>query len=308
MCLAQGTFTNRPGRARCQTPGPWPCARCPRCTCSRNTANRQPGQAGGERGGGEGVGCPNCVSHLGVALQKREPQFGNKRKGREGDNKQMRGMRENPLQGLRTRQSPVQSSRPPPATHFLHTLGDRGPGRAGACHSGRAGAQGPLFPAGVRAEREGAGRKAARLLGWCGRPGHVKSTPARGPEATPAPRPPVTCEVQVLYVAPLYPRHQLWKAWMLYFTYRDLGFQPFAQPRSRTALKPLKPSFARPPPDELVLNDQVSRGNMSGGQGEPYITDKETSCTHIGGGSSAFLQTTRQMNGLRAGTWVLMHL
>lgn len=29
--------------------------------CSRNTADRQPGQAGGDRGGEKSVCCPNCV-------------------------------------------------------------------------------------------------------------------------------------------------------------------------------------------------------------------------------------------------------
>lgn len=52
----------------------------------------------------------------------------------------MRGMKGNPLQGLRTRQSPVQSSRLPPATHFLHTEGTEALGRGRGLHSGRAGA------------------------------------------------------------------------------------------------------------------------------------------------------------------------
>lgn len=49
--------------------------------CSRNTANRQPGQAGGERGGEKVYAALTVFSRLGAALQKREPQFENKKKG-----------------------------------------------------------------------------------------------------------------------------------------------------------------------------------------------------------------------------------
>lgn len=95
----------------------------------------------------------------------------------------------NPLQGLRTRQSPVQSSRLPPATHFLHTRGQRPWGGQGLATVAELGLRGPFFQLEVEQKERGAGGRqpgSPRLV-WP--PRSVKSTLARGPEATSAPRP-----------------------------------------------------------------------------------------------------------------------
>lgn len=138
--------------------------------CSRNTADRQPGQAGGDSGGEKSVCCPGFLAWVQLC---RKGNLSLEKKGRQGDSKQVRGMR-SPLQGLSARQSPVQSSRLPPATHCLHTRGQRprgGQGLAQAHAVAELGLKSPFFLLEVEQKERGAGGRQPSSSRWCGRPG-----------------------------------------------------------------------------------------------------------------------------------------
>ena len=76
---------NRPGRARCRTPGPWPCARYPGCTLQQKHSRPSARGRQGETGEGREVyAALTASSRLGAALQEeREPQF--EKQEEEGD-------------------------------------------------------------------------------------------------------------------------------------------------------------------------------------------------------------------------------
>ena len=68
----------------------------------------------------------------------------------------------------------------------------------------------------------------------------------------------LTCEVQVLYVASLYPFHQLWNPDVVLLHDRNLGFQLLVLGRSHIPLEAAEALFVHPPSDEPVFNDEVS--------------------------------------------------
>lgn len=86
----------------------------------------------------------------------------------------MRGMR-NPLRGLGTQQSPVRSSRLLPATHFLHTRGQKPRGGWGLAQGGHTVAElGLRTPSSSWKKSRNRGEweeGSPAPLGWCGRPG-----------------------------------------------------------------------------------------------------------------------------------------
>lgn len=238
----------------------------------------------GETGEGRKVyAALTAFSCLGAALQKREPQL-EKKKGREGDSKQVRGMR-SPMQGLSTRQSLAQSSRLPPATHCLHTRGHRPRGgwELAQAHAvaGRAGAQEPLLPAGSRAERE-EGREEgspAPLAGVVAPESEVHA--GKSPRGRPCPM-----------SSPAKSKSSMWHRSilatssgmrMLYFsTTAILASSSLSSAAVTYRLKPLKPSLCAHLLMNLSLMMRFPRGNMRVGQGD-------TAAPMLGGGSSTFL-------------------
>lgn len=180
----------------------------------------------------------------------------------------MRGMR-NPLQGLRTRQSPVQSSRLPPATHFLHTRGQRPWGGQGLATVAELGLRGPFFQLGLEQKERGAGGR---------QPGSPRLV-----------RPPWSCEVHAgkrprghprPTSSPAKSKSSMWHRSilatssgrrMLYFsTTAILASSSLSSAAVTYRLKPLKPSLRAHLLMNLSLMTRFPRGNMSAGQGEPY--------------------------------------
>ena len=68
----------------------------------------------------------------------------------------------------------------------------------------------------------------------------------------------LTCKVQIVYVASLYPFYQFWNPDIVFFNYRNLRFQFLVLGSSHIPLEATEAFFMHPSSDEPVFNDEVS--------------------------------------------------